>query len=73
MESERNDMGPSAELRQLMTRLSLANSKALAAVIEVDEELAEGWLAGTVPVPGDVIVMLRGLAVIHHGPARSAG
>src|SRR3546814_5416237 len=36
MESERDDMGPSAELRQLMTRLSLANSKALAAVIEVD-------------------------------------
>src|SRR3546814_1612550 len=65
MESERDDMGPSAELRQLMTRLSLANSKALAAVIEVDEELAEGWLAGTAPVPGDVIVMLRGLAVIR--------
>src|SRR3546814_20491677 len=56
MESERDDMGPSAELRQLMTRLSLANSKALAAVIEVDEELAEGWLAGTAPVPGDVSV-----------------
>src|SRR3546814_12628336 len=72
MESERDDMGPSAELRQLMTRLSLANSKALAAVIEVAEELAEGWLSGTEPVPGDVIVMLRGVDVIHQELGRGA-
>src|SRR3546814_20812695 len=59
MESERADMGPSEELRQLMTRLSLATSKAIAAVIEVAEELAEGWLSGNATVPGDGNVTLR--------------
>src|SRR3546814_12450922 len=44
MESERDDMGPSAELRQLITRLSLANRKPLPAEFERDAALAEGWL-----------------------------
>src|SRR3546814_19258500 len=73
MESERDDRGPSAELRQLMTRLSLANSKALSAVIGVDAALPEGWLAGPAPVQGSHMVMLRELACIPHGPALSAG
>jgi hypothetical protein len=60
--------GALTELQQLMARLSLADSQALATVAEVREELARGWLSGSESVPAEIMVMLRGLVVIHNGP-----
>lgn len=62
---EAGDSAVIDELHQLMARLSLGSSLALAAVAEVAHEVAEQWLTGHRAVPAEVVVMLRGLAAIQ--------
>lgn len=67
---ETNEPTVQDELHQLMTKLSLHGSQALAAVAEVAHEVAEQWLTGRRPIPAEIVVMLRGLAAIHAMPSQ---